>query len=242
MVKAATRKYVRRRFVGKKQTVMKAVAKRVVKNALARTLEHKRIALLLPDRDVYYTTQYVFNPISSIAKGTSEDNRIGDQIHNAYLNLAFSFFHTGLQSGTTRVWNGTKLRIVVIRSNKQLGTGINWVASHPTTGDFQKLFAEPLQSSISPVNTHDYTVLADRTISSHYDWDTIGTYAAPGVAKLRVNLGKQIRFQDNPGPGGYAMTKGTQVYVIMTASNVQSGTSDLAGKVQVSGYLSFTDA
>lgn len=231
----------RRTYRRRRPATVKAVAKRVVKRAIARTLEHKRLTLVLPDLDAYHNRQYVFAPLSILAKGTEEYNRIGDQVHNVYLHLSFAYYHIGMQNALTRIWNGSKLRILVIRSNRVLGTGVAWSDNHPTTGNFPKLLAEPFQGSMSPVNTHDYTVIADRTVSSSQSWDVAGTYGNPGVAKLRLPLGKQVRFQDTL-VSGYPVSKGTQVYVIITASNVQSTVSDLAGKVQCSGYLSFTDA
>lgn len=224
-----------------RQATVKAVASRVVKRAIARTLEHKRLGIVMPDLDVYHLHQYVMAPLSIVAKGVEEYQRVGDQIHNVYLNLGLSYFHIGLQNGLTRVWNGSKLRVIVIKSNRVLGTGMSWSDQNATSGTFPKLMAESLQGSVSPINTHDYTVLADRTLSSMNNWDVQGTYGAPATLRLRLSLGKQVRFQDTL-VSGYPVAKGTQIYVIVTASNVQSATTDIAGKLQCSGYLSFTDA
>lgn len=232
----------KRRMVRRRRPVrragMKAIAKRVVKSAMARKIERKRLKIGIGDTDLGHTTMYYISPLQHIVKGTDEGNRIGEKISNVRLNLGLEYYHNGVDFTGTYKFQGSKLRVLVVKSNRQLTTSVGaWTDTVPGVGStLPDLFAENYHGSFSPVNTHDYTILYDRTVSSHKT-DSTNNEGVPGILRMSVPLAKQWRYLDNSIYGKF-----NNIYVVCTVSNIGGISSDYAGTVQASGYISWTDA
>lgn len=236
---AYKRRMVHRRRRPVRRAGVKAIAKRVVKSAMARNVERKRLMFGIGDTDLGHTTMYYISPLQHIVKGTDDVNRIGEKISNVRLNLGLEYYHNGVDSfGGTYKFQGSKLRVLVVKSNRQLTTLPGaWTSTPPGGGSaLPSLFAENYHGSFSPVNTHEYTILYDRTVSS-YKTDSTNNNGVPGLLRFSIPLAKQWRYLDNSVYGKF-----NNIYIVCTVSNVGGISSDFAGKVQASGYISWTDA
>lgn len=239
---AFKRRHRRKVVFRRKHPVMKAVAKAVVRSALAKAIERKHLLMDFTDLVVKPETFYVCNPIAPISKGTNEHERIGDKISNVRLQLGLCYWHLGstYAQGTAPVYSGSTLRVIVFKSNLQLNPGVaTWSAQLPNAGAFPKFFSQPLHPSSSPVNTHDYTILSDRRISSHRNFfTTYESFGTPAIHKMNVNLAKSFQYGDNTVNYG----KTTNIYVMVVVSMVGATSADIAGRLQCDGYLTWTDA
>lgn len=220
----------------RKSKVVKKIATQVAKTVVHRMAENKRLILDYQDLALGTTTLYYINPIQHVAKGTNEDQRVGDVMTNVRLQLSMSYFHVGSNFIGTKMWDGSNLRVLVVKSHKRNTTlGNQWTATPPTGGNFNGLFSNNFHGSFAPVNLHDYTLLADQTLSSHTNTTNINN-GVPSTLRWNIPLCKRWQYLDNDVYGKY-----NNIYVIITASNVDGTTTDTIGRVQCSGYLTWED-
>lgn len=231
----------RRRNVATRHPLMKAVAKRVVKTALSRQIERKRLTFSFADLSLGGHTYYYRNILSSIVQGQTESTRIGDKVNDLRLNMSLTWAFTGRTSTGTLITTGAPLRVMLIKTRKQLSTVGNAYQSYPASaaGDFPQLLANPFHLVSAPVNTHDYTVLYDKLVYS-----SLGMSESPYprgntvVHRFSVPLAKQFRFSDtDPFFGKYS-----NIYLVIGTSYLGSDPSHYAGNVQSSGFLTWHDA
>lgn len=220
--------------------MMKAVAKRVVKVALSRQVERKRLPFTFTDLSASGLTFYYRNLLAPIVQGTAETTRLGDKINNVRLNMSLTWAFTGRGSTGTLMTTGAPLRVMVIKSRKQLPTAGNAYASTPSSSPaFPMIMADTYHVINSPINTHDYTVLYDKLVYSHLP-ATESPYPRGNtvVHRFSLQLAKEFRFSDSDPLYG----KLSNLYLIIGTSYQGATTSDYAGYVQSSGYLSWNDA
>lgn len=238
--KFARRRNRRRGNIAKRHPVMKAVAKRVVKTALSRQIERKRLAFSFTDLSLGALTFYYRNLLSPIVQGLTETNRIGDKINDVRLNMSLTWSFSGRTGTGTWLTTGAPLRVMVIKSRKQLNTAGNAYALTPSSvPDFPQIMANTYHIINSPINTHDYTVLYDKLVYSHIP-ATESPYPRGNtvVHRFSLPLAKQFRFSDtDPLYGKYS-----NIYLLIGTSYQGASVSDYAGYVQSSGYLSWHDA
>lgn len=217
---------------------VKAVAKRVVNTTLARRIERKRFTLSFADLAMGATTFYFVNPIQHIPQGVDDNQRIGDKMTNVRLQLGLEYYHVGTAPLGAQLWQGSVLRVIVFKSRRQVPTVVNaWTSKNPTdVSGFPLLFAEPFHGSMSPINTHDYTVLRDVAIKSSTP-DGGGTFGVPRTIRMSIPLAKEWRYLD-----GDVYGKFNNIYVLVVASAVNGSNTDTVGQLQASGYLSWADA
>ena len=66
----------------------------------------------------------MIQPISNIVRGTADNQRVGSEIKNLYLKMAFTWMAKGNDSfGSTRLATGVPLRVVVVRTARDLSVG-----------------------------------------------------------------------------------------------------------------------
>lgn len=223
---------------------VKAIAKQVVKRQLASVIERKRITFQGTDQGLVNSKIYAMAPVSWIQPGTAENQRIGDKISDLRLRIRAMYYHQGLNPSTTPqgYWFGSKCRILVIKSNEVWSTGTSGNLTDATS-TFSKVFIHPGVTSFSLVNTHDYQVLYDRTITStdpYIPSPNGGTavYGKPALASVNVNLGKRYQYLDAAGNAA----KYKNIYVLVTCSLPAGGTNGFCGTVQLSGEVTYHDA
>lgn len=220
----------------RKKTTVKAVAKQVAKSVIHRIAENKRFTLGYEDLDVRGLTKYYINPIQHVAKGTNENNRVGDVMTNVRLQLSMSYFHNGVNNLGVKLWQGSALRVLVIKSHKRNPTLVGqWSSTPVTAGVFDNLFASDFGGSYSPVNLQDYTLLADQTLHSTTPDGALNN-GVPAQLRWNIPLCKRWSYLDNDVYGKF-----NNIYVIVTVSGVQTSSTDYMGKLQCNGYLTWED-
>lgn len=217
---------------------IKAIAKRVVKNQLARAVERKRLTINMDDLALGATTYYVLNPLQHVAMGTEEFQRVGDKMTNVRLQLGFQYYHVGTAPLGAQLWQGSVLRVLVFKSRRQVSTTTPaWTSKNPSdSSGFPKLFSGINQGTSQPVNTHDYTVLYDRTMKSSTP-NGGGTFGIPSVMRISVPLAKSWRYAD-----GDVYGKFNNIYVLVVAQGITGGNADTIGRLQCGGFLTWTDS
>ena len=95
-----------------------------VKRVINRQEETKFVSLDPVDVDMGARRWYMIQPISNIVKGTADNQRVGSEIKNLYLKMAFTWMAKGNDSvGSTRLATGVPLRVVVVRTARDLSVG-----------------------------------------------------------------------------------------------------------------------
>lgn len=218
---------------------IKAIAKRVVKTQMARSVERKRMPVLMNDLSLGATTYYIMNPLQHISLGTAENQRIGDKLSNVRLQLGFQYYHVGTAPLGAQLWQGSVLRILVFKSRRQVATAsASWTSKTPVDASgFPNLFPGINQGTSQPVNTHEVTVLYDRTMKSSTP-NGGGNFGIPSVMRITVPLAKSWRYLDTDS--GYG--KFNNIYVLVVAQGVTGSGNDTIGNLQCSGYLTWTDS
>lgn len=220
----------------RKTNTVKKVATAAAKKVIHRMAENKRLVLNYGDLTLGTTTYYYINPLQHVVKGTNEDQRIGDVMTNVRLQLSMSYFHNGSNFSGTKLWDGSKLRVLVFKSHKRNSTAVGgWTSTPPAGGNFDGLFSNTFHGSFAPVNTHDYTLLADQTLSSHTTTTALNN-GVPDTLRWNIPLCKRWQYLDNDVYGKF-----NNIYVLITVSGINGGSSDTMGKVQCSGYLTWED-
>lgn len=234
------RKQFKRRRLARKHPVMRAVAKQVVKTALRSTIERKRFNILPLDLSMGAVTYYQINPMQAIVEGVEDFRRIGDKISNVTLNMGLMYYHVGTAPLGAQLWQGSKLRVLIVKSRRQVspaGTVTDWKSEDPVTGQLPGLFINAFQSSSSPVDTHNYTVLYDKLLPASSTPNGGGNFGIPVVHRFSKTLAKSFRYT-----GGTAFGKFSNIYVIVSASGVTGGNNDTIGRLQTAATISWSDA
>ena len=234
------RKQFKRRRLARKHPVMRAVAKQVVKTALRSTIERKRFNILPLDLSMGATTYYHINPMQAIVEGIEDFRRIGDKISNVTLNMGLMYYHVGTAPLGAQLWQGSKLRVLIVKSRRQLtpATSVtNWKDEDPISGQLPGLFINAFQSSSSPIDTHNYTVLYDKLLSPSSTPNGGGNFGIPVVHRFSKVLAKSFRFTE-----GTQFGKFSNIYVIVSASGVTGGNADTIGRLQTASTISWSDA
>ena len=234
------RKTFKRRRLARKHPVMRAVAKQVVKTALRSTVERKRFNILPLDLSMGATTYYQINPMQAIVEGVEDYRRIGDKISNVRLQMGLMYYHVGTAPLGAQLWQGSKLRVLIVKSRRQLtpgGTVTDWKNEDPISGQLPGLFLNAFQSTSSPVDTHNYTVLYDKTLAPSSTPNGGGNFGIPVVHRFSKTLAKSFRYVE-----GTSFGKFSNIYVIVTASGVTGGNNDTIGRLQTAAGISWTDA
>lgn len=129
----------------------------VVKRVIARQEETKFVTLDTADVDVGARRWYMIQPISNIVKGTSDNQRVGSEIKNLYLKMAFTWMAKGNDSvGSTRLATGVPLRVVIVRTARDLSVGKTAFTQITTTA---RSTSSDLPLFFNPVQT--VTAMAD---------------------------------------------------------------------------------
>lgn len=234
---------VRRRRTYKPKS-MKAIAKRVVKTTLSRRIERKRLPVLLEDLSMGATAYYYINPISHIVEGTDESQRVGDKLSNVRLQLGIQYYHVGTAPLGAQLWQGSQLRVIVFKTRQQNTTTPGaWTqkTANDATG-FPSLFANQFQGTSAPVNTHEFTVLYDRTIKSSTP-NGGGNFGIPVTHRMSIPLAKSWRYTPvAPLTSGPYYGKFNNIYVLVVAQGVTGSINDTVGRLQAAGYLTWSDA
>lgn len=99
------------------------------------------------------------------------------------------------------------------------------------------LFINAYQSSSSPIDTHNYTVLYDKLLPASSTPNGGGNFGIPVVHRFSKTLAKQFRYTE-----GTSFGKFSNIYVIVTASGVTGGNNDTIGRLQTAATISWSDA
>lgn len=225
-----SRKAAERRLPAKYVRPVASIAKRVISHLT----ERKHLNINRDDIDVFGLTYYYTDPMQFIVAGTGDGNRIGSKLSDVWLHLAFSWNH----SATT--WNGSVLRVLVVKCDQQLPNAASaWNSTSAATGVFQQLLTNNFQiSSAFPIG-HDYTVVADKLVSSQRQYNT-PTYGLPGVRRFRVKLGNMV--YNNEPVSGVTYQKFKNVYILVGLCNAGVSLLDNMGRMQFSGMVTWRDA
>ena len=234
------RKTFKRRRLARRHPVMRAVAKQVVKTALSRVVERKKFNILPEDLSMGATTYYQINPMQAVVEGVEEFRRIGDKISNVRLQMGLMYYHVGTAPLGAQLWQGSKLRVLIVKSRRQLippTTVTNWKEEFPSGGQLPGLFLNAYQCSSSPVDTHNYTVLYDKTLAPSSTPNGGGNFGIPVVHRFSKTLAKSFRFVE-----GTSFGKFSNIYVVVCASGVTGGNADTVGRLQCASAISWNDA
>ena len=234
------RKTFKRRRLARRHPVMRAVAKQVVKTALSKTMERKRFNILPLDLSMGTTTFYQLNPMQAIVEGIEEYRRIGDKISNVKLTMGLMYYHVGTAPLGAQLWQGSKLRVLIVKSRRQLTPAVsvtNWKDEDPVSGQLPGLFLNQYQGSSSPVDTHNYTVLYDKLLAPSSTPNGGGNFGIPVVHRFSKTLAKSFRFVE-----GTSFGKFSNIYVVIVASGVTGGNNDTIGRLQTAASISWNDA
>ena len=170
---------------------------------------------------------YYLDPMQFMVVGTGDGQRIGSKVSDCWLHLSFQWNHTSTN------WNGSRVRILVIRAEQQLpNLPATWSSTASAGGLFPNLLTNDFQLSNAYPVGHDYTILADKFVVSKRDYNT-PNYGTPGLKRFRVKLGNMT--YENTAVGGVNYQKGRNVYVLVGHCNAAVSPLDALGTLQFSG-------
>lgn len=228
----------------KKHPIMKAVAKQVVRRALSRTIETKRVNFQINDvAPVLAQTFYYINLSQMIVQGTGEAQRTGVQVSNPYLQLGLSWVAKAYRAPNVAQWQSATLKVIVFASDINLTTPYAFpmtFAAGTVGTTFPNLLSNDYQLE-APPNRHDYTILYNKNFISHKYTDN---YIAGGVerrAHINVPLGKHWIWEDT-AIAGVNYLKGKSIYLAVYSDHILDAANDRMGDCQIGGYLHFKDA
>lgn len=244
------------------KTETKAVAS-IAKKVMNKNVEHKYIVKGLEDTALLCSNIYAFNPMGNVVYGTGTDNRIGEQINNVVLRVKLAYSNIGQKVDIPtylKLWNQSRLRIMVIKTKRQLTNVSNvWTdittligrtdsaAARDSCIFYQPTgWAYPYHSGMSDVRKdNDFKVLYDKYITSagNQDSQTIAGNIQNGFfkdARFSVPLG---RFEYEEANVAYARKGFNNIYVLVcpwiprTVAGI-----DIAGDITCHYSLSWTDS
>lgn len=231
--------YARGSRVAKKREAPLPVAYRrpvatIAKRVISHLTEKKHLSINRDDVAMKALIYYYTDPMQFMTVGTGDGQRIGSKISDCWLTISFAWNHTSTN------WNGSVLRILVVRSELQLPNAASaWQQDAAPPTSFKFLFSNDFQISSAPTIGHDYVILADRRVTSERQYNT-PNFAVPGVKRFKVKLGNMTFMNDTIGGVNYQ--KGKNVYIICGICNAGAGALDTIGTLQFSGLLEWRDA
>lgn len=223
--------------------------------------ERKYVVKPTEELPVYSHNIYALNPMGIISNGVGKSDRVGERIQNVVLRVKLNYLHKGLKidpfQGNTYVWPKSKLRVMVIRTKRELTqNSFNWAnitstvgRSNSTSARDDSLFYQPdgwvypYHINISDIKKdNSYEVLLDKQISSARtgDLSTLNntqSYGTEANCQFQIKL-PQFEYKENTT--GYANTKNT--YIIIGSSMARSFETDQAGDVACHYSLQWTDS
>lgn len=174
-----------------------------------------------------------------ISQGSSEVTRIGDTISDVFARISATWSWVGLQGGTTRIWQGGSVRLMLVRTTTPV-TGVTQNVLTDVTGQVNNIFLNSFQSVNSFVNdTTQYKVLAQKWIHSHQTTDVSGNYGPTQIGFMSKLLTPKHHYIDG---AGNQLGKNYQYYIFVTSSAPNGGSSDVMGTLQMSALVSYKDA
>ena len=202
-------------------------------------METKRQFYDIADLDLYGSKIYGMDLTQYIQQGTGEINRIGDTITNVFARVSATWSWTGLQSGTTRIWQGGNVRLMLVKTPQAL-TGLSINVLSDITSQVSDMFLNQVQT----VNSfHDVTspfkILAQKWIHSAQTTDVSGNAGDTHMGFLSKQLTKKHQYLDG---SGNQTGRTYNYYLFATSSAPLAGSSDLLGKLQTSAVVSYKDA
>lgn len=142
----------------KSKRAMYSIAKKVVRS----TVEPKRFIYAINEVTNWtQNTIYTHNIMQLIAKGTDDDNRIGERIH--LKNLLIDYQLHGVYQGNA-VYDGyfKQVRFLVIRA-RQEHTGTDWISGFGSSDIFEQNHVNHFMKG--PLLKENITVLYDKLIT-----------------------------------------------------------------------------
>lgn len=202
---------------------------------IKRNVEKKHCAIGMTDASINHLTWNYTAPLQYIVEGLDNNQRIGDTINDPYLVFAISYSHL-----PTTHWQSSILRILVVATDLEYAnTAGSWVSTPVSGGKFDNLLAGAFHASFSPVDTNDYKVVYDRRIKSNR---TLTFTDGPSVTHtIRCKLGAKAVYKEIT-IGGVSYNKFKNYYILLGVSNEGSLNTDVAGRVQASGFVYYRDA
>ena len=214
-----------------------------VKRVINRQEETKFYSVDPADVDMGARRWYVMQPIANIAKGTADNQRVGSEIKNLYMKMAFTWMAKGNDSvGSTRLATGVPLRVVVVRTARDLTVGKTAFAQISTTA---RSTSAELPLFFNPVQT--VTAMADpksdvKVVKQFYLNSTQSTTnLIGGTTSFKIDGIKipTYKFADETTtPNGRSMN----YYVLITSSSPILPDNASAGICQAQFHLYYKDA
>lgn len=162
----------------------------------------------ITDANPAHNTIYTHAPLQSMALGTGERNRIGDSIFCKFIKLRYSF-----QANQTL--STTKLRVIVIRSDRQSPTppnrfgsafGLNDLFYADNDGNYP---VETIRGLLNLKDANINAVLYDKVHTCSYQGPQLGANSVAGKTfDVTIPVNKKLTYDTS----GYQ--KGDQYYVI----------------------------
>lgn len=206
----------------------------IAKRVISHLTEKKHLSINRDDLNLAAQYWAYCDPLQFMTVGTGDGQRIGSKISNCYLTVSFHWNHTSTN------WNGSRLRILVVRAEQQLPNAAGaWNLTVAPSTIFPFLLTNDYQLSSAPTIGHDYTILYDTSVVSKRDYNT-PNYGTPGLKRFTVRLGNQVF--ENTAVSGVNYQKGRNVYIICGYCNAGVTVLDVLGTLQFSGQLTWRDA
>lgn len=234
----------------------------IAKRVLSKNAEHKFYVSETTELPIPANTIFAINPMGNITTGTDNHSRVGEAINNVRLRGKITYQHIGRKIGfpDTREWQMSKLRVMVIKTHRQLTNAkVSWSDQTTVLGSTASAalrdaslfyqptgWAYPYHVAVQDVRSdNDFKVLYDKVITSTHDAfpkDLAGAsdYGSFATAKFSVRLGK---FEYGEASIDYARKDFENVYIIVAPymPRAYAGT-DVAGWVSGHYSLSWTDS
>lgn len=216
-VKVPAARSYKKRKVSKKQLV------KAVRQTINRMSETKKLFVDIATAH-YFHQPYIFTPIYWITQGTTEGNRIGDQIHLNALHLRMKISRKG-EAGDRKITG--RVYCVYSKSNYKDGiVGPTWAVQNPS--DFYKS-TDNLIDAFLQGDRHKIIKYKTFSLAPCYLRETSGftVPSADAHVEFRVPLNKKFQYDNlNSGYGKYGnyffmmVLDGAEITGATTAVNV----------------------
>jgi len=173
--------------------------------------------------------QYFFNPVGSIVRGTSNTTRTNEEIFIEAIKINYSY------ATASSVKNGQKLRLILLWSDKEAGSGPNFAQNLLTESDlFIGTTASAVHLADGIIDPKKCTVVSDTTVCINSSFETMsertcGAYTVP-IKKAFVYK----------ADGPYGKDRNLYFYACGDASGSESGAA--IGTLTVSYDLIFKNS
>lgn len=215
-----------------------------VQQVIRRQEETKFHQSNLPDFRPGAQRFYMFQPLANIPRGTSDNDRVGSEIRDVSMKLSVTWTCFGNDSfGGTRLTTGLPLRVMIIKSVRDLSIGTsNWAQvsmGANTSGAQLPLFDNTVQT----VNALPYPSADSRIVKQFWlksTQPTTSLIAGDTVFKMAQCKIPLYRYSDSTStPHGRI----SNYYVVITTSGCDAVPDNAtAGAVQFHSIVSYKDA